>query len=139
MKKLLLLLLLFLCYLSCTKLSLIPPEQSELSIEADSIVFAIIGDYGEAGDPAFQVSELVKSWSPDFILSVGDNNYDDGELSSIKENISQYYCDFIYNPDAPKDYQCQGNANEHKQNRFFPSLGNHDFRNSNINIPFLNF
>ncbi len=128
-----------LIYASCAKLSLTPPNQVEINIEADNIVFAIIGDYGESGDPARQVSELVKSWSPDFIITTGDNNYDNGELSSIRDNISQYYCDFIYNPDAPESFRCTGTATTTQQNRFFPTLGNHDSQNINNNIPYLNF
>ena len=106
----------------CNKLELIPNSTKTFKIDSDEITFAVIGDYGEAGDPAYQVSELVKSWSPDFILTLGDNNYDDGKLKGIKENISAYYCDFIYNPDAPFEYQCKGLAAQEKQNRIFPNL-----------------
>ncbi|MEL6924224.1 MAG: metallophosphoesterase [Bacteroidota bacterium] len=101
--------------------------------------FAIIGDYGEAGTPARRVSELVQSWSPEFIITLGDNNYDDGKLSSIKDNISQYYCDYIYNPDAPKDFQCAGRAAQEQLNRFFPTLGNHGYYNARKAAPYLSF
>jgi len=42
-----------------------------------SMVFAIIGDYGDDGDSR-AVSELIKGWEPDFIITTGDNNYSDG-------------------------------------------------------------
>ena len=42
-----------------------------------SIRFAVIGDYGLAGTPEGDVANLVKSWNPDVILTVGDNNYRD--------------------------------------------------------------
>jgi tartrate-resistant acid phosphatase type 5 len=82
--------------------------------------FAVIGDYGLSGQPAAEVANLVKSWEPDFIITTGDNNYPDGAWETIDENIGQYYHEFIhpyrgiYGPGAT-------------ENRFFPTLGNHDY------------
>ncbi|GAA4353137.1 hypothetical protein GCM10023185_13490 [Hymenobacter saemangeumensis] len=81
--------------------------------------FAAIGDYGYAGSPERDVSQLVKSWSPEFIITLGDNNYDVGAASTIDDNIGQYYHEFI----APYQGRYGAGATE---NRFFPSLGNHD-------------
>ena len=131
--------LILLPLLACTKIDLQPNRINTFKIESDTITFAIIGDYGEAGDPALKVSELVKSWSPDFILTLGDNNYANGKLATIKENISAYYCDYIYNPDAPAGFRCDGRAARERQNRFFPSLGNHDYYNSRQIEPYLTF
>jgi len=122
MKKLLLCTTLILLYSTCKKVELPPLSYTVTSIEADSIVFAAIGDYGDEGDPALMVSELVKSWSPDFIITLGDNNYERGLLSTFDQNIGQYYCDYIYNPDAPDGYRCNGMAALEGQNRFFPTL-----------------
>ena len=97
----------------------------------DPFVFAVIGDYGNNSDEEGEVAELVKSWSPEFVITLGDNNYSDGELETIEENIGQYYCEFIYNPDAPEDLRCNGPAAQEEVNRFFPSLGNHDVREEN--------
>jgi tartrate-resistant acid phosphatase type 5 len=97
--------------------------------EGDSIPFAIIGDYGLAGEPALQVSQLVDSWNPSFIITTGDNNYPDGEVATLHQNIIQYYEKYIYNPDAPSYLQCRGLASIDQENRFFPSLGNHDYDN----------
>lgn len=105
----------------------------------DSIRFAVIGDYGKSGDPEFQVSELVKNWNPDFIITTGDNNYEYGLLSMMEENISQYYGDFIYNYDAPKDLRCNGTAFVDKINRFFPAPGNHDYGDGNSLRPYLTY
>src|SRR5262249_3475785 len=58
--------------------------------------FAVIGDCGLAGEPEQAVATLVKSWSPDFILSTGDNNYPDGAAETLDANVGQYYYDFIY-------------------------------------------
>jgi hypothetical protein len=83
--------------------------------------FAVIGDYGFAGQPEADVAALVKSWKPDLIITAGDNNYDWGADSTIDRNIGQYYHEFI--SPYPGSYG-KGDT----VNRFFPSLGNHDWR-----------
>ena len=82
--------------------------------------FAVIGDYGLAGQPEADVASLVKSWEPEFIITTGDNNYPDGEAETIDENIGQYYHAFIY------PYQGEYGPGA-EVNRFFPTLGNHDW------------
>ena len=87
--------------------------------------FAVIGDFGHAGTAEQQVANLVHSWSPDFIITVGDNNYDSGEASTIDANIGQYYHDFI------SPYQgSYGAGSPTGTNRFFPTLGGHDWGNA---------
>jgi hypothetical protein len=82
--------------------------------------FAVIGDYGLAGQPELDVANLVKSWNPDFVLTLGDNNYELGAASTIDQNIGQYYHQFI----SPYlGAYGQGDS----VSRFFPSLGNHDW------------
>jgi len=85
------------------------------------------------------VANLVKSWAPDFIITTGDNNYEYGELKSIKANISDYYGDFIYNFDAPAEYRCNSTAFGEQINRFFPTPGNHDANNKHGLLPYLNY
>jgi hypothetical protein len=131
-------LLLFLT-VSCDKQERIEPSGFETELASDSIVFAVIGDYGLAGENEAQVARMVKNWDPDFIITTGDNNYDDGKFSTIVENISAYYGDYIYNYDAPEQYRCYGAAFSDKVNRFFPSPGNHDAGNFNGLTPYLNF
>lgn len=82
--------------------------------------FAVIGDYGLAGNPARDVSDMVKAWVPDFIITTGDNNYPDGMPETVDENIGQYYHAYIY-PYIGK-YGQGANIN-----RFFPAMGNHDW------------
>ena len=100
---------------------------------AQSVRFAVIGDYGSTAQSQSdkqaekQVADMVKSWNPSFIITVGDNNYECGQGSTIAENIGQHYCDFIYNPGAPAGQICSGRAANDKTNYFFPSLGNHDW------------
>jgi tartrate-resistant acid phosphatase type 5 len=89
---------------------------------APTIRFAVIGDFGYAGANAAAVATLVKSWQPAFIVTTGDNNYRHGEAATIDENIGQYYHEFI----AP--YVGAYGAGGSGENRFFPVLGNHDWR-----------
>ncbi len=81
--------------------------------------FAIIGDYGLDGPDEAAVANMIKSWDPEFIITLGDNNYPYGEDSTIDINIGKHYHSFI----APY----RGDFGEGaKENRFFPTLGNHD-------------
>ena len=82
--------------------------------------FAVLGDFGLAGQPEADVAALVLSWSPDLIITTGDNNYPDGSAETIDENIGQYYHDFIYPYKGA--YGLGADVN-----RFFPTLGNHDW------------
>src|ERR1700733_1367363 len=76
-----------------------------VNVKADSIIFAVIGDYGRDTKQEDSVAKMVKGWNPDFIITVGDNNYSTGSAATIKTNIGKYYGDYIYNPDAPADWQ----------------------------------
>jgi hypothetical protein len=80
----------------------------------------VIGDYGNAGPVEQAVSELVHGLAPDFIVTTGDNNYPDGSADTIDFNVGLFYHDFL----SPYlgQYGCGG-----ARNRFFPSLGNHDW------------
>lgn len=87
--------------------------------QSDKIIFAVIGDYGLAGQPAADVAALVKSWNPAFIVTTGDNNQDD-KADNMDDNIGQYYHEYIYN--------YQGKYGEGSPTRrFFPAIGNHDW------------
>ena len=81
--------------------------------------FAVIGRYGADSTNQANVAAMVKSWDPDFIVTIGDNNYPSGEAATIDANIGKYYGEYI------GDYQgIYGTGSE--VNRFFPALGNHD-------------
>ncbi len=90
----------------------------------DTVRFAVIGDYGDASINEERVATLVASWNPDFIITTGDNNYPNGTAETIDQNIGQYYSSFIGNYQG--DYGL-GSV----ENRFWPSLGNHDWRSLN--------
>jgi hypothetical protein len=80
--------------------------------DADSFTYAVIGDYGDDSHGEQLVADMVLGWKPLFIITTGDNDYEDKNGKSIDTNISKYYASYI-NPDL-------------KRNRFFPCLGNHD-------------
>jgi tartrate-resistant acid phosphatase type 5 len=98
-------------------ISLVP---SSTPTALPGIRFAVIGDYGLDGPGLQQVADLIKSWVPDFIITTGDNNYPSGSASTIDNNIGKYFHDFI----APYKGTFGAGAS---QNRFFPTLGNHDW------------
>lgn len=84
---------------------------------AQTVRFAIIGDYGCDLPSEAAVAALVKTWNPDFIITAGDNSYG---ANLIDDNIGKYYHEFIGNYTGA--YPPGASAN-----RFFPSLGNHDY------------
>src|SRR4051812_20118018 len=89
-----------------------------------SVHFAIVGDYGTTSATELAVANLIHAWTPDFIITTGDNNYPDGAASTIDTNIGQYYHDFIY--------PYTGSYGQGAPfNKFFPALGNHDWNTTN--------
>ena len=58
--------------------------------------FAVIGDYGSGDEAEQRVADLVLSWDPDLVLTVGDNNYPLGEVATIDDHIGRFYHGFIY-------------------------------------------
>ena len=123
----------------CKNLERIHTTVPPVEMQAESIRFATVGDFGLAGNDEKAVADLIKSWSPDFIISLGDNNYEHGLEETLIENIGQYYCDYIYNYDAPEGFRCNGKATREKINRFFPCPGNHDAYNRKKLLPYLNY
>jgi len=118
---------------------IIEPPNISVDVDADSALFAVIGDYGQSGENEEAVANMVSAWCPDFILTTGDNNYRYGEYATLHQNIGQYYSDYIYNFDAPEPYRCEGTAFAEQINRFFPSPGNHDEQGPDDLEPYLNY
>jgi len=118
-------------YLRCALLffagcaSLTPQGQREVH-------FAVIGDYGKAGQPEADVAALVKRLNPDLVITTGDNNYEYGADSTVDRNIGQYYHEFI----SPY-IGTYGKGDT--VNRFFPSLGNHDWGTGSVSTYSLYF
>lgn len=102
---------------------------------ADETVFAIIGDYGTGDEGGYEgnVAEMVFGWNPDFVLTVGDNNYQgDWNKSTYDEVVGNYWCRFMYpTPDGrTKDWQgvdCASVSHSSGETNFLPTPGNHDW------------
>ncbi|HEX9298253.1 MAG TPA: metallophosphoesterase [Polyangiaceae bacterium] len=99
----------------CSRAGREPQKPSERPLR-----FAIIGDFGADSPEEAAVAALVKSFAPEFVMTTGDNNYPSGEAATIDVNIGKYYAEFI------GDYRGAFGPGS-KVNRFFPSLGNHDW------------
>lgn len=70
--------------------------------------FAVLGDFGVDDEHEAAVAALIHSWSPEFVVTLGDNNYPRGEAETLESRIGKYYGDYI------------------EQGAFLPILGNHD-------------
>lgn len=81
---------------------------------------AIVGDYGSGSKGEVEVADLVSSWHPDAVVTVGDNNYPRGAGETIDAHVGRYYHDFV---GGYRGSYGEGAA----VNRFFPALGNHDW------------
>jgi hypothetical protein len=97
-----------------------------------TIRFAVIGDYGSGDHVERVVAQLVESWKPDFITTLGDNNYEIGAADTIDRNIGKYYHAYI----APY----QGSYGRGSSvNRFFPSIGHRDWDSPSGLQPYLEY
>jgi len=99
------------------------------TLSSPDLTFAFIADYGCKGGSYNRsgygtyysqvegVANMVKSWSPDFILSGGDDTYGDqtnrGCATTLAANVGTYYGSYI----GPNT----------SNNRFYPTPGNHDY------------
>jgi len=86
--------------------------------------FACVGDFGTSA-ASQSVATMVAGWSPDFVVTVGDNNYtaNNATVTSWDNNVGQYYGQFIHYPAGSTSAYAPGPST----NKFFPSLGNHDW------------
>ncbi len=106
-------------------------DREDTSVEPEVIHFAAIGDYGNGGSAETDVAELVAGWNPDFVITLGDNNYDSGSASTIDLHIGRDWHAYIGGYDG-----AYGEGSE--ENRFFPCLGNHDWASGTVQ-PYLDF
>ncbi|MEK6222228.1 MAG: metallophosphoesterase [Chloroflexota bacterium] len=95
------------------------------------INFAVIGDYGDANQQLPAVAEMVLGWTPDFIVTLGDNNYPKGDSATIDTNIGKFFHAYIW----PYSGEYGTGADTI---RFFPVLGNHDW-NTQKAQPYLDY
>ncbi|MEO6950532.1 MAG: metallophosphoesterase [Polyangia bacterium] len=85
-----------------------------------AIRFSVISDYGSDDHAERRVADIAKAQKPDFIITLGDNNYEFGQAETIDQNIGKYYGEYI------GEYQGKL-AKGSPSNRFWPSIGNHDW------------
>jgi tartrate-resistant acid phosphatase type 5 len=90
------------------------------STTSPRVVFAAIGDYGSGNQDEADVAKLILGWQPDFVITLGDNNYPSGAADHMDDAVGQFFHNYIY--------PYVGSFGEGAQvNRFFPTLGNHDW------------
>lgn len=108
-----------------------PPPVANIPAGEKSVRFAVIGDFGASTEGEARVAALVHAEKPEFVITTGDNNYPNGAASTIDPNIGRFYHDFIH----PYVGSFGPGSSE---NRFFPSLGNHDWRTAGAQ-PYLDY
>jgi tartrate-resistant acid phosphatase type 5 len=96
------------------------------------IRFAVIGDYGAGDHVEKQVAQMVESWKPEFITTVGDNNYPTGQAETIDRNIGQFFHAYI----SPYKGNYGTGATT---NRFFPIIGHRDWDSPEGLRPYLDY
>ncbi len=100
--------------------------------QGTSLTLAIIGDYGMNNSAEASVAALVKSWNPELILTTGDDYYASaGGTGADKYDLSTgaYFCEYL------RDITTTGTlcpAGQSSLNRFFPTLGNHDYYDAGL-------
>jgi Calcineurin-like phosphoesterase len=72
--------------------------------------FAVVGDFGSGTADETAVASLIKSWQPDFVLTVGDNAYPLGSRELLDRDIFRPYSAVM------------------REAAWFPALGNHDVK-----------
>lgn len=96
-----------------------------LDSSSDVIRFAAVGDYGDNANTQL-VADLIDGFDPDFIVTLGDNNYSGSYgISDFDSEVGKYYGNYI------GDYrgtQVKGSI----KNKFFPVVGNHDWDSSDL-------
>lgn len=98
----------------------------------ERVYFAAIGDYGSDDLHEGDVANLVMAHDAAFVITMGDNNYPNGERSTIDTNIGKYYSRYIggymgmFGMGSPV-------------NLFFPCLGNHDWYDSEGIQPYVDY
>ena len=82
---------------------------------------AFVGDFGNASSAEQAVVDLINSWTPDYVVTLGDNRYGN---TTYDEVVGRYYCPYIHGAQAGPNCLSGGDA---ATNRFFPTAGNHEY------------
>ncbi|CAN5914763.1 hypothetical protein BH11MYX4_BH11MYX4_54200 [soil metagenome] len=92
--------------------------KADAAVDPVLVKLAVIGDYGNGSARELAVANLIMSWAPELIITVGDNDY--GIPHRYDDWTGQFFHSFI----APYAGAYGAGAAE---NAFFPVLGNHDW------------
>ncbi len=102
---------------------LILSRSNAVSATPELVRFAAIGDFDATANTR-AVADLIHSWNPDFVVTMGDNNYSGDASTSAWDNaVGQFFGAYIHYPVGSTSVYSPGAAS----NRFFPALGNHDW------------
>ena len=96
---------------------------------AQTTTFAVIGDFGSDDDHEQTVADMVNSWNPSYIITVGDNSYN----GNYSDDVGKYYHQYMY-PHDPN----YGTSSDPSTNLFWPAVGNHDWDYGNNLSTYLN-
>jgi tartrate-resistant acid phosphatase type 5 len=93
-----------------------------------SVRFAAVGDFSVSAHSR-SVANLIASWNPDFVITVGDNNYTNvGTTAGWDNAVGQYYHPYIKYPAGSTSHYAPGQGFPNPPtNNFYPALGNHDW------------
>jgi hypothetical protein len=96
--------------------------------------FAVIGDYGQSSNTQIVANRLLGT-NPDFICTVGDNTYNTAATTANWDGaVGQYYAPYIKLP-SNSAHVAQGSS----VNRFFSTMGNHDWDVGNSAASYTNY
>ena len=91
---------------------------------ADAVRFGVIGDYGVDNSTQAAVAARLKTLSPEFLVTTGDNTYFSGTVANWDRTQGKHYGEFIKYP-AGSTSAYAGNGVT--SNNFYPTMGNHDW------------
>jgi len=103
--------------MACSDDTCLAVEAATAATPSTSVVFANIGDFGNAsnGTALADVANLVKSWGPAFIVTNGDNIYNSDDYATV---VGTHYGAYI--------------TSDLQTNKFWPALGNHDYNDASL-------
>jgi len=100
-----------------------PAKVATVTPVPGSVRFAVIGDFGSGSPNEAAVAKLVTGWNPDFVVTVGDDRYNNPYGSNYDTVVGGFYCSYL--KDVISGPRCAGGTSA--INRFFPATGNHDY------------
>ncbi len=103
------------------------------ALPVQTVQFAVIGDFGDASQAEADVAGMINGWSPDLVITTGDNRYGN---TTYENTVGQFFCDFL--TDVGSGTNCTSGGNS-PTNAFFPSLGNHDYTDGGGLTQYLNY